>query len=91
MKKYLTLIFFLLFAYTSNAQQMAPGDIPTPNASSLGMYGNIPISYYTGRANISIPIFEMQATGFSNLFIYNMTQLVFWSTVYLVGLDIIGH
>ena len=63
MKKYIFIVVCILFVYTSRAQQMVPGDIPTPNASSLGMYGNIPASYYTGRINITIPIYEMQATG----------------------------
>lgn len=65
MKKYLILPIFLYFIQLCNAQQMIPGDVPAPNASNLGMYGNIPVSYYTGRANISIPIFEMEATGIS--------------------------
>lgn len=33
---------------------------PSPNAASLGKYGDIPVSYYTGIPNISIPIYEIQ-------------------------------
>lgn len=39
---------------------MAPGDVPTPNASDLGRYGDIPVSYYTGRPDISIPIYTLK-------------------------------
>lgn len=33
---------------------------PSPNASSLGQYGEIPVSYYTGTPNISIPLYTVQ-------------------------------
>ena len=33
---------------------------PSPNAASLGKYGEIPVSYYTGLPNISIPIYDIQ-------------------------------
>ena len=33
---------------------------PTPNAASLGKYGDIPVSYHTGLPNISIPLFTLQ-------------------------------
>lgn len=58
------IIFLLAFWKTlfCTAQQDVPNEIPTPNASNLGMYGNIPISHYTGRANVSIPIINMYGT-----------------------------
>lgn len=59
MKHILTLLISM-FAIISHAQQMVPTDIPTPNASDLGRYGNTPISYYTGAPDISIPIYEMR-------------------------------
>lgn len=49
----LTLLFCSLYA-----QQLRLSDIPTPQASTLGKYGDIPMSYYTGRANITIPLFS---------------------------------
>lgn len=37
------------------------GDVvmPDPNAAALGQYGDIPISYYTGVPDISIPIYNL--------------------------------
>ncbi len=32
---------------------------PSPNVASLGKYGDIPVSFYTGTPNISIPIYEV--------------------------------
>ena len=40
-----------------------PYDIPTPNQSDLGTYGIIPVSPYTGKADISIPIFSTSQRG----------------------------
>ena len=56
----------LLFTTTViNAQQMLPSDVPTPNASSLGRYGDVPVSYYTGRPNVSILIYTLKVRDFS--------------------------
>lgn len=52
------------------AQQMVPNNLPTPNASDLGMYGNIPVSYYTGKPNISIPIASLKEPGGIELPVY---------------------
>ncbi len=32
---------------------------PSPNAASLGMYGNIPVGHYTGIPRINIPLYEI--------------------------------
>lgn len=45
------------------AQSMAPNDIPSPNASELGRFGDIPVSYYTGKPDISIPLYELECKG----------------------------
>jgi YD repeat-containing protein len=29
---------------------------PSPNAASLGIYGQIPVSYFSGRADVSVPL-----------------------------------
>lgn len=33
---------------------------PAPEAASLGQYGNIPVSLYNGRINLSVPIYELK-------------------------------
>ena len=48
---------------------LGQGDIPvtfqSPESASLGIIGNIPVSYHTGRANISIPLMEIKSGDFS--------------------------
>lgn len=34
--------------------------MPAPNAAALGKYGDIPVSYFTGVPNVSIPIYTVQ-------------------------------
>lgn len=40
-----------------------PYNIPTPTASNLGQYGLVPISEYTGKAEVCVPIHRMEARG----------------------------
>ena len=52
----------LVFCFLSAEAQQGPSvNIipPSPNVASLGKYGDIPVSYYTGTPNISIPIYEV--------------------------------
>lgn len=44
-------------------KRLAPSEIPTPNASTLGRFGDIPVSYHTGTAEVSIPIYETEQRG----------------------------
>ena len=37
---------------------------PSPNAASLAMYADYPVSHYTGVPNIDIPLYEIQVDGF---------------------------
>ena len=37
--------------------------IPAPNAVGIDMFGEIPVSYYTGRANISVPLYSTVQRG----------------------------
>jgi hypothetical protein len=39
------------------AQQIS---VHSPTAANLGLYGEIPVSYYTGTPNISIPLYEIK-------------------------------
>lgn len=36
----------------------------SPEASSLGKYGEWPVSYYTGTTNVSVPIYQIKTGGF---------------------------
>jgi hypothetical protein len=38
---------------------------PSPTAANLGKYGDIPLNYYTGLANVSIPIFTVAGNELS--------------------------
>ncbi len=40
-----------------------PYNIPTPTAYSLGKFGTVPVSPYTGTANIMIPVFSTVQRG----------------------------
>ena len=35
---------------------------PSPTAASLGVYGDMPVSYYTGTPDVSVPIYEIKTT-----------------------------
>lgn len=54
-------IFITLLAFFCSNFVVAQSDIqkvmtpPSPNAASLGSYGDVPISNYTGKMNLSIP------------------------------------
>jgi len=57
-------LFILVFwAYAVNMlhAQKLPVPYPSPEAASLGVIGNVPVSFYTGRANIAIPLMEMKS------------------------------
>jgi len=38
---------------------------PAPEAASLGQYGNVPVSLYNGRINLSVPIYELKGKEIS--------------------------
>ncbi len=56
----ISLFHFAVFAQPTNK---FAGDVtmPAPNAASLGRYGDVPVSYFTGVPNISIPIHTVQS------------------------------
>ena len=55
------LLFFICFWIQFSFSQTSRifQNYPSPNASSLGLYGNIPINYFTGIPDINIPLFEI--------------------------------
>jgi YD repeat-containing protein len=66
----LVLISFHFLTYVTEAQVKNEPNLinpvpPSPNAASLGAYGNTPVSLYTGQANVSIPLFVVDQDNFS--------------------------
>ncbi len=64
---FLTLLFAFLFCNGILAQpaganyELTKAIPPSPEAASLGKYGNMPVGYYTGAPNISIPLYTVQS------------------------------
>jgi len=52
-------IFHYSYSQPVNAQ-LEDVILPAPNAASLGKYGDIPVSYFTGVPSINVPIFTLQ-------------------------------
>lgn len=64
MKKTLFLIINLIFIPFVNAQVTLPTEgMLSPNAASLGKYGDLPVSYYTGSVDVSIPLYTLSSKG----------------------------
>ena len=58
--RFLVPLFILLSIIPVIAQDLPiPKNIQSPNASSLGKYGDVSLSYYTGSPNISIPLYSL--------------------------------
>lgn len=65
------LLFILINSFVFNAySQQAPYETdkviyPSPTASSLGKFGNDPVSYYNGTPNISVPLYKVKTQNHS--------------------------
>src|SRR5689334_7088556 len=64
-KKSATLLVFLLFVMFHSKAQNGNYELrnvvpPSATVASLGKYGEIPVSPYTGIPNISIPLYEIK-------------------------------
>ena len=61
LKRYITAVFILLVSFlTVAAQRDSTYQVFSPNAAELGKYGKIPVSYFTGIPNISVPLTEVK-------------------------------
>ena len=59
-----TLLVILVLGLNAQAQFQKPDvSFPSPNAASLGTYGEIPVSLFTGLPQISIPLYTTQEQG----------------------------
>lgn len=66
MKKIISLILCALCVTTGTLRAQEPlPSMPSPTASNLGLYGEIPVSEYTGTPNISIPLYEFKTKSFT--------------------------
>lgn len=54
------IIGMALFSMTTSAQ-FKPGAVnfPSPNAATLGLYGDIPVNHFTGIPNIQVPLYTL--------------------------------
>jgi len=58
-----TVLLFSLSSKPANCQSGNWTNVPTPNAASLGQYGDIPVNYFNGLASIGVPIWETKCSG----------------------------
>jgi hypothetical protein len=67
MKKTFIFLLLLLIRVINGYSQIPeePTRVLTPNAASLGLYGDIPVSLYTGTPEISIPLYEIKVDDFT--------------------------
>jgi len=66
MKKFITITICLFSVCILQAQiPENPTSALSPNAANLGLYGDCPVSLYTGTPQISIPLYELNVSGFT--------------------------
>lgn len=70
MKKYIIAFVLLLASCLAQAQDpdkgtftMQTGDYHSPEVQAITRYGQIPVSYFTGTAQINIPLYETEVGG----------------------------
>ncbi|MND36556.1 hypothetical protein D3C80_272140 [compost metagenome] len=72
MNKFFLVSLIVLIPYILRAQQPEESQVklrqvtpPSPQASALGKYGDIPVGNFTGTADISIPIYSLKIKDFT--------------------------
>lgn len=62
MKNYLFVYCLLLFCFIAQSQSFILKENPkSPNTASLGTFGEIPVNFFTGKPNVSIPIHTLSS------------------------------
>ncbi|SDW57973.1 hypothetical protein SAMN05444410_1046 [Hydrobacter penzbergensis] len=64
-KKQFLLPVFVLIISVCKSQVENRNLFPTPNAASLGMYGQVPVDYFTGLPQIDMPIYKFKSGSIS--------------------------
>lgn len=59
----LLLVFFVVITNSINSQELPEIIPPSPTVANLMQFEEVPISYYTGQPNISIPIYSKSVSG----------------------------
>lgn len=59
----LLLVFFIVITNSINSQELPEVLPPSPTVANLMQFEEVPISYYTGQPNISIPIYSKAISG----------------------------
>lgn len=64
---FIIIIHFVICGFAKAQIPQAPANLQSPNAANLGLYGEVPVSLFTGIPEISIPIFTAPTkyNGFS--------------------------
>ena len=62
-KKIMFLLIIFSFKVSFSQLVNPPIDIKSPTASSIGKYGDVPVSHYNGTTNINIPIYKITEDG----------------------------
>lgn len=65
MKRFLYLLSLLFLSVGLYGQDYTIPQVFSPNAAELGKYGKIPVSYFNGLPNISIPLTELKAKDYT--------------------------
>ncbi len=60
---FLSSFCFILESLSAQDIMTRLAHVPSPQAADLGLYGEIPVSYFTGRANITVPIHTFSERG----------------------------
>ncbi len=66
MKKMLLMVMGCVLVYVYEVKAQIPRaalNLQSPNTASLGMYGEVPVSYFTGIPNIEIPLYTLKENG----------------------------
>lgn len=64
--KQITFVFILFFSTLIFGQEISPPDIipGSPNASSLGEYGQVPVGIFNGTPQLAVPLYNIKIKNF---------------------------